>query len=239
VRGDERLTPKRYRGTSTRRRRHSRAQAMVEFALVAPLFFTLLFGVVEFSLIHTAIDVVNFATKDAARLGSLLGRTDPTVDMQMVTEIRQRTAGIIVAHVTQIEVFKADVTGNPVISGGSIVEYVYDVNGNNIGTTSWPVNQRNDTLLNADYLGVRVSYTYTYLTGFIAGAGSTLALTATSVQRIEPQDYQGWYNAPQPSLTTVAMTAPMRAGPPGAPTTGMPQTTPWISSRRSGLEGIA
>ncbi len=199
MRRDECSAPASVKSTSTRRRRHSRAQAMVEFALIAPLFFTLIFGVVEFSLIHTAINIVNFAAKDAARLGSLLGRTDATVDSQMVTEIRTRTGGIIVATVTRIEIFKADAAGNPVIVAGNPVEYVYDVQGNNIGTTTWPVNQRNDTLLDADYLGVRISYNYTYLTGFIAGAGSTLALTATSVQRIEPQDYQGNYIAPTPS----------------------------------------
>ncbi|HKB46228.1 MAG TPA: TadE family protein [Ktedonobacterales bacterium] len=173
---------------------------MVEFALIAPLFFTLLFGVVEFSLISTAIGVMNFATKDAARIGSLLGRTDPTVDSQIVSDIRSRSTGIVVAKVTQIEVYKSDAGGNVVLVNNlgvvSPVEYVYDINGNNIGTTSWPVAQRRDTLLDADFLGVRVTYTYTYLTGFIAGVGAQLTLTATSVQRIEPQDYQGFDGAP-------------------------------------------
>lgn len=200
MREDEQVAQERARAKPKRRRRHSRAQAIVEFALVAPLFFTLLFGVVEFSLIHTAIDIVNFATKDAARLGSLLGRTDATVDTQMVTEIRSRVTGIVIAKVTKIEVFKSDAAGNVVLVGGNPVEYVYNVSGGNIGTTNWPVNQRNDTQLNADYLGVKVTYNYTYLTGFIAGAGSTLQLTATSVQRIEPQDYQGNYVAPHSTI---------------------------------------
>jgi Flp pilus assembly protein TadG len=236
VRGDQRLAPERARRTP-RRRRHSRAQATVEFALIAPLFFTLLFGLVEFALIHTAIDVVNFATKDAARLGSLLGRTDSTVDSQMVAEIRSRTGGIVVAKVTRIEVFKSDATGNPVVSGGNIVEYVYDVNGNTVGATTWPVNQRNDSLLDADFLGVRVTYNYTYLTGFIAGAGSTLQLTATSVQRIEPQDYQGQYVSPNPSTATAFIAFSPRAGPMGAP--GELQGPMLAGVRRSDMGGAA
>jgi Flp pilus assembly protein TadG len=182
---------------------------MVEFALIAPLFFTLIFAVVEFSLIHTAIDIMNFATKDAARIGSLIGRTDPSVDTQIVAAIRTRTAGVVIAKVTQIEVFKSDVTGGVTMVSGSPVEYVYDINGNNIGTTSWPVAQRRDTLLDADFLGVRVTYTYTYLTGFIAGAGATLTLTATSVQRIEPQDYQGYYGPPSVVANVVATAHPL------------------------------
>jgi Flp pilus assembly protein TadG len=169
---------------------------MVEFALIAPLFFTLIFGIVEFSLIHTAVDIMNLATKDAARIGSLLGRSDPTVDSQIVSDISTRTAGIVIATVTQIEVFKSDASGGVVTVGGTPVEYIYDINGNNIGTTSWPVDQRRDTLLDADFLGVRVTYSYTYLTGFIAGGSTQLILTATSVQRIEPQDFNGYYGAP-------------------------------------------
>ncbi|HLJ81164.1 MAG TPA: TadE/TadG family type IV pilus assembly protein, partial [Ktedonobacterales bacterium] len=129
------------------RRRRARGQAMVEFALVAPLFFLVFFGFVEFALINASIADYNFAAKDGARIGSLLGRTDPTVDTQIVTDIRAHVAGVVMSQLIKIEVFKADEGGNPVSSGGSIVENVYDINGNPIGTQSWPVDQRNDTLL--------------------------------------------------------------------------------------------
>jgi Flp pilus assembly protein TadG len=190
-------------------RRRSRGQALVEFALIAPLFFALLFGIIEYSLLSTAISALNFAAKDAARIGSLLGRTDPTADSQIVTDVRQHSAGIVTARVTAIEVFKADAAGNGVISGGSLVENVYDINGNALGPLGWPIAQRRDTLIDADYLGVRVSYTYTYLTGFISGGSASLPLTATSVQRIEPQDYQGNSRLPgtPPSWLQLAATS--------------------------------
>src|SRR5215469_10075497 len=38
-------------GSNLRRRRWARGQAIVEFAMVAPLFFALIFGLIEFSLI--------------------------------------------------------------------------------------------------------------------------------------------------------------------------------------------
>lgn len=187
----EQECPHMTRLTRPPRQRRARGQAMVEFALVAPLFFLVFFGFVEFALINASIAGYNFAAKDGARIGSLLGRTDPTVDTQVVTDIRGHVAGVVMAQLIQIEVFKADEGGNPVISGGSIVENVYDINGNPIGTQSWPVNQRNDTLLDADYLGVKITFKYTYLTSFISGGNASLTLSASSVQRIEPQDYQG------------------------------------------------
>jgi len=173
------------------RQRRARGQAMVEFALVAPLFFLVFFGFIEFALISSSIASFNFAAKDAARIGSLLGRTDPTVDTQIVTDVRTHVAGVVMATPTQIEVFKADEGGNPVSGTSGIIENVYDMNGNIIGTPIWPVDYRNDSLLDADYLGVKITFKYTYLTSFVSGGNSSLTLSATSVQRIEPQDYQG------------------------------------------------
>jgi hypothetical protein len=185
-------------------RRRARGQAIVEFALVAPLFFALIFGLIEFALIGVSISSFNLAAEEGARIGSTLGRTDPTVDQQIVVSVRSHTSGIAAAQPLTIEVFKADVTGNAVINAGNIVENVYDIQGNPIGTQYWPVDARIDQLLTADYLGVRVTYQYTYLTAFIAGGNANLRLAATSVQRIEPQDYQG--RIIQPSQTPVRFT---------------------------------
>ncbi len=186
----------RYSGSS--RRPAPRGQAMVEFALVAPLFFALIFGLIEFSLIGLSISSYNLAADAGASIGSILGRTDPTVDQQIVAAVRSHTSGIAPAQPLMIEVFKADVTGAPVMSSGHIVENVYDIQGHPIGPQRWPVDSRIDDLLSADYLGVRITYQYNYLTGFIGGGNSTLQLTATSVQRIEPQDYQSRL-APSPT----------------------------------------
>ncbi len=188
----------RFAPRSPRRRRLARGQAIVEFSLVAPLFFALIFGLLEFSLIGASISAYNLAAKDGARIGSLLGRTDATVDQQIVADVRARTSGIVPAKALKIEIFEADVTGQPVTGGNGTIENVYDINGNPIGAQNWPVSSRRDQLLNADYLGVRITFLYTYLTDFISGGNSTLQLTSASVQRIEPQDYQS-HRVPTPS----------------------------------------
>jgi hypothetical protein len=194
------------RPSSARRpsgRRRPNGQAIVEFALVAPLFFALIFGLIEFALIGISISSYNLAAEEGARIGSVLGRTDATVDQQIVASVRSHTSGIAAAQAVEIEIFKADVTGNAVTNAGNIVENVYDIQGNPIGTQFWPVDSRIDQLLTADYLGVRITYQYTYLTAFIAGGNSNLQLTAASVQRIEPQDYQGRLNEPEHAAARV------------------------------------
>jgi Flp pilus assembly protein TadG len=178
---------------------------MVEFALVAPFFFALLFGVIEFSLINSSISAFNFAAKDGARIGSFLGRTDATVDQQICNEIQSRVQGVVFAHMQQIEVFKSDVTG----AGPGPADNAY-TNFTNCTPTTWPVDSRNDTLADADYLGVRITFLYTYLTGFVAGGNSTLQLTATAIERIEPQEFhEEGRMAPAPPVASVRIaTAP-------------------------------
>lgn len=58
--------------TSPRRRR-SRAQAMVEFALVAPLFFLFLFGIIEAGRFIYYYEMLNNATREGARYAIVNG----------------------------------------------------------------------------------------------------------------------------------------------------------------------
>ena len=49
-------------------RRNRRGSAAVEFALVAPLFFGLLFAIIELSMVFFASQVLETAVQDSARL---------------------------------------------------------------------------------------------------------------------------------------------------------------------------
>lgn len=183
----------------------SRGQALVEFALVAPLFLMLLFGVIEYSLINASIGAYNFAAKDAAREGAILGKggvpgpggTTTPADNYMVNNIiLPHVSGVVIAQMTKIEIFHASETGACISttgSGGAQVcqEDIWQQSGGTWSSTSsnWPQTTRNDALANADYIGVKISYTYTYLTALLAITTPTISLTATSVQRIEPQEY--------------------------------------------------
>jgi Flp pilus assembly protein TadG len=61
-------SPASRRGLLRRFRRNRRASAVVEFALVAPLFFALLFAIIETALMFFANQVLETATQDSARM---------------------------------------------------------------------------------------------------------------------------------------------------------------------------
>ena len=60
-------------------RRNRRAAAAVEFALVAPLFFLFVFGMLEFGRMVMVQQVLTNATREGARLAVLDGSTVATV----------------------------------------------------------------------------------------------------------------------------------------------------------------
>lgn len=229
-----------------RRRRRARGQALVEFALVAPLFFTLIFGFIEFALIEASIGSYNFAAKDSARLGSLIGPTDPLADQDMVQLIQSRVNGVVFAKVSKIEIYKSDAAGDYLQGGAVPPEDVYDANGNLVGTAQWPPSLRNDTLIDADYLGVRITFKYNYMTSYLAGGNASLQLIANSVQRIEPQDFQSWRRQHGPPALAwsgaFADAGVMWSGAPSplsdlAATTGRSETT-WVADRQRGGAAI-
>ena len=192
----------------------SAGQTIVEFAFVFPVFVVVFFGIVEFALITASIGGFNFAARDGARLGSIVGRSDPNADSRIITDILNHVQGLVMAKPQTIYIFRAnpndsslpnECLGTDTVSNGVITQnpyplsdlknclqdqYTVNANGTTTQTVSnWPPSSRNDTEANADYLGVQVDYQYTYVTGFVGSFGSALKLSTLSVQRIEPQDF--------------------------------------------------
>src|SRR5512139_2664111 len=62
-----------------RRKPHSRAQAMVEFAIVAPILFLLLLGIFEVGRMMFLYAAVVNASREAVRFGSAVGYDDTGV----------------------------------------------------------------------------------------------------------------------------------------------------------------
>jgi len=61
-----------------RLRKNERGAAMVEFALIAILFFTLLFGIIEFGWIFNGYITLEAAAKEGARL-AIVGASDADI----------------------------------------------------------------------------------------------------------------------------------------------------------------
>ena len=66
-------------GKQTRRRFRRRAGALVEFAIVAPMLFTILFGIVEYGYIYMVRQTMTNAAREGCRIGILQSSTEVDV----------------------------------------------------------------------------------------------------------------------------------------------------------------
>ena len=97
------------------RRRRTRGQALVEFSLVAPMFFILLFGIIEAGRFIFYYETLSHATREGARyaivngantLGCPSGPPSPgssacdSSGANVVTEVRQAALGVTGTAVT-------------------------------------------------------------------------------------------------------------------------------------------
>ena len=69
--------------------------AAVEFAIIAPLLFTLIFGIIEFSLLFYDKAVITNASREGARYGILWGTNRPT-DAEIVAKVDSYTTNRLI-----------------------------------------------------------------------------------------------------------------------------------------------
>lgn len=182
---------------SQERRRTQRGQSLVEFALVAPLLLLVILGTIEFSFLYQSTNTVNFAAREGARVGAVLGPTDAAADSKILQAIFAATSGgsaLLFSQIQMIEIFKSNKNGAVPAGLTSCAqqsnEDVYDGQGNACpGTPGWPPGARNATFHAADYLGVRITFAYSWVTSFVSAAQSQLKMTSVSIQLIEPQTF--------------------------------------------------
>lgn len=88
-----------------------RGAAVVEFALVAPLFFMLVLGVIEFGQAFMVSQLINSAAREGARLAITDGSTNADVET-VVTDVIQRSTTTDPNNVT-VAVSVTEAAGNP------------------------------------------------------------------------------------------------------------------------------
>lgn len=177
-------------------RRRERGQTLVEFALVAPLLLLVIFGTIEFCFLYQSLNTVDFAAREGARVGAVLGPTDVNADSKIIQAIFSATSngtGLLFSQIKMIEIFKSSENGSVPAALTSCAsapnEDVYDGQGNQCGTLNWPPSMRNATFNAADYLGVRITFAYNWVTSFVSAARGQFTLTSVSIQLIEPQTF--------------------------------------------------
>lgn len=207
--------------------RPARGQSLVEFALVLPLFLLLIFAVVEYSLINSAIGSYNFAAKDAARYGAINGQSAD--DLYMLNNyVNPHVIGVVAAQPVEADIFEATESGVYDPASANQDKWTYSKGAWTAGTQGWLPSSRNEQLVSQDYIGVRIVYNYTYVTAFFSSLGATITLTSMSVQRIEPQEI---YHHPALG-SEIALAAPDSPFLP-APTLGLVAVIPaWVFRAR-------
>ena len=89
--------------------------AIVEFALVVVVLFTIIFGLIEGGLMVRARNAVESAADDAARRGSIAGN-DPLADWMILQQIRTRGV-ITAATINFVVIYRADDGSQPPTEG--------------------------------------------------------------------------------------------------------------------------
>lgn len=89
------------RRLSSRRRRSQAGTALVESALVGPLFLLLLAGIVHFGVAIYSYNILTSAVRDGVRFAVVNGSTSPSpaTSTSMQTYVRSRAIGLVQSNV--------------------------------------------------------------------------------------------------------------------------------------------
>lgn len=182
---------------------------MVEFALVAPIFFALVFGVVDGGLclfsVNAAGNTANRGAEMIAAYGNFTnivapatGPTTPPLDNADTHAVQLMAhsglGGVGLSKATDYWIFKTDATGNLVqdtvkcpdaLAGrpANICYDHFDASGNWDTASNWLPVSRSVSSSSADYAELEIDYSYQWF----FGTHAQIPMKATRYFRIEPQ----------------------------------------------------
>ena len=161
---------------------------MTEFAIVAPILFFLLLGIVESGLLLFTVGTARFGAGEVARQESESGNAvnADQVSLQVLQKTGLGTTSL--AEVTEVDIYRLIEQPNGSLTIDALHYNRYQLNGTPIGAITWPSSTRNVTNGQSDFLGVTLQYRYKWKTGvFVAPAA--VNLNQTFEIRLEPQTY--------------------------------------------------
>ncbi|MGO8949163.1 MAG: TadE/TadG family type IV pilus assembly protein [Ktedonobacterales bacterium] len=157
-----------------RSKRGERGQALLEFASFLVIILILVAGVVDVGGLLTGHVSIEYATRQAARTGAVLGN-QPDADCAIVSAVNAALSSAANVTVTQIMIYNAGPDGQPtagsesIYAGDPTCTFVLGVPtlSETANPDGYPPSSRNDTPYFEDSLGVQVSYTYAFQFPFV------------------------------------------------------------------------
>jgi Flp pilus assembly protein TadG len=200
---------KRTHTTAGHTRRRALGQALVEFALVIPIFITLVVAIAEFAFLFASFLSVSFASRDGVQMAAELGNA-PCADYVVVDRIeRDVTAPVDKAKITGIDIFWSDGAGN--VKGGAVNNWVRGGSSSctlpDTTTITVPYHQTSNgyplasrcNIVSAadcvsghttiDTIGVKITYQYSWITplpSLLGGSGTGMQMVQSNMMRLEP-----------------------------------------------------
>lgn len=199
-------------GHSGKQSRRSGGQALVEFALVIPIFMTIFVAIAEFVFLFGAYASVSFASHDSSELAATYGNT-AGANCAVLQRIDQDiSAPANATHVQSVDIFWVDpLTALPVPGAETI--YTYNLSPlpctlpDGVTVIQVPFKKTADGYPESsrcnvnqgigcasghstvDTLGVTITYQYNWVTPFprmIGGSSTGPVITSTTMMRLEP-----------------------------------------------------
>lgn len=171
----------------SRKRIGGRGQTLTEFALVVPVLFMLIMGVLDGALLMFSVGTARYAAAEGSRLAAQLGNVS-TADSQIVARVRGTVGTTQLFSVSEIDIYRLNQDGVGNLTPDASHYNRYRLDGTAMGPISWPAAARNVSNGNSDFLGLTVHYSYTWKAGFFSPIGPVNTV-AESYVRLEPQSY--------------------------------------------------
>ena len=192
--------------SSRRRPRRDRGQTLVEFALVFPLFLTILLAVVEFAFTFNAVLATQYSSRDAALVAAEAGNGLGSDCVILSTVDRDMGAPADPGQIQTVQIYRTNASG---AQQGSATVYAHTGSFDCVlpdGTTltlpytrtqnGYPEASRCNIQVGCgnpvpsdhplDHVGVSVTYRYLYKTPIGQGFGSFIDITRSNSMRMEP-----------------------------------------------------
>jgi hypothetical protein len=165
-----------------------RGATLVEAAIVLPVFFLLIFGLLEFGFGFKDWLSINHAAREGARV-SVAAADDIRADQLALEAFEEGLVASMIDSVEYVEIGNADGSAaNRYVPASTACRWTpcpnIDLNPTFEADVPWPPSARDAEMPDVDRIKVTVRFKHDYLTGFI---GDSVTWTASKVMRIEPQ----------------------------------------------------